>query len=112
MLETYELAKKSKKIGKQQTKVQELVIATFARDLEEAHEYESLLKNNDIITAIKEQDDPAGNGEKTYAVMVPEENLDETLVVIESQDAYDDYYDFAMDNEGDDFDDDYFDDEI
>jgi len=106
------MARKSKKTDKQPTKVKELVVATFARDLEEAHEYESLLKNNDIITTIKEQDDPSGNGEKAYAVMVPEENLDEALVVIESQDAYDEFYDFTLDSEGDEFEDDYFDDEI
>ena len=106
------MARKSKKTDKQQTKVKELVVATFARDLEEAHEYESLLKNNDIITTIKEQEDPSGNGEKAYAVMVPEENLDEALVVIESQDAYDEFYDFTLDSEGDEFEDDYFEDEI
>ena len=106
------MARKSKKTDKQPTKVKELVVATFARDLEEAHEYESLLKNNDIITTLKEQDDPSGNGEKAYAVMVPEENLDEALVVIESQDAYDEFYDFTLDSEGDEFEDDYFDDEI
>ncbi|MHC4132142.1 MAG: putative signal transducing protein [Planctomycetota bacterium] len=106
------MARKSKKTDKQPTKVKELVVATFSRDLEEAHEYESLLKNNDIITTIKEQDDPSGNGEKAYAVMVPEENLDEALVVIESQDAYDEFYDFTLDSEGNEFEDDYFDDEI
>ncbi|MHC4186854.1 MAG: putative signal transducing protein [Planctomycetota bacterium] len=106
------MARKSKKTDKQQINVKELVVATFARDLEEAHEYESLLKNNDIITTIKEQDDPSGNGEKAYAVMVPEENLDEALVVIESQDAYDEFYDFTLDSEGDEFEDDYFDEDI
>ncbi|MHC4264947.1 MAG: putative signal transducing protein [Planctomycetota bacterium] len=106
------MARKSKKAEKQQTKVQELVVATFARDLEEAHEYESLLKNNDIPTAIKEQNNPSGNGEKAFAVMVPEENLDEALVVIESQDAYDEFYDFTLDSEGDEFEDDYLDDVI
>jgi hypothetical protein len=106
------MARKSKKTNKQQIKVQELVVATFARDLEEAQEYESLLKNNDITTTVREQDDPSGNGERVFAVMVPEDNLDEALVVIESQDAYDDFYDFALDNEGDEFEDDYFDDEI
>jgi len=40
------MARKSKKTDKQPIKVKELVVATFARDLEEAQEYESLLKNN------------------------------------------------------------------
>jgi hypothetical protein len=102
------MVRKSRKTDKEQIKVKELVVATFARDLEEAHEYESLLKNNDITTTIKEQNDPSGNGEKAFAVMVPEESLDEALVVIESQNAYDDFYDYALDNEGDEFEDDYF----
>ena len=33
--------------------------------------------------------------------MVPEECLDEAHVVIESQDAYDDFYDFALEDESD-----------
>jgi hypothetical protein len=43
--------------------------------------------------------------------MVPEEFLDEAHVVIESQDAYDDFYDFSLDDEedsSDDFDPDVF----
>ena len=45
--------------------------------------------------------------------MVPEDFLDEAHVVIESQDAYDDFYDFAMEDEDDlDFDADLLDDEL
>jgi len=106
------MPRKSKKSDKENVKVKELVVATFARDLEEAQEYESLLKNNDITVTIKEQTDPSGNGEKGYAVMVPEEHLDEAIVVIESQDAYDDFYDYALKDDEDDFDDHYFNDEF
>ena len=44
--------------------------------------------------------------------MVPEEYIDEAHVVIESQQAYDDFYDFALEEENEeDFDEDFFDDE-
>jgi hypothetical protein len=45
--------------------------------------------------------------------MVSEEFLDEAHVVIESQHAYDDFYDFAMEEDDEaDFDDDFFDDDF
>jgi hypothetical protein len=66
--------------------------------MDQAKEYESLLKVNDIPTIIKEQIDPSMSG-KGIALMVPEDCLDEAHVVIESQDAYDDFYDFALDDE-------------
>ena len=34
-------------------------------------------------------------------MLVPEESVDEAHVVIESQDAYDDFYDFALDEQDD-----------
>jgi hypothetical protein len=43
--------------------------------------------------------------------MVPEDFLDEAHVVIESQDAYDDFYDFTLEEENEeDFDTDIFED--
>jgi hypothetical protein len=45
--------------------------------------------------------------------MVPEEFLDEAHVVIESQDAYDDFYDLALeDTDANEFDSDIFDEEF
>jgi len=45
--------------------------------------------------------------------MVPEEYLDEAHVVIESQQAYDDFYDFALDDETDgEFDSELFEDDF
>ena len=47
------------------------------------------------------------------AIMVPEDSLDEAHVVIESQDAYDDFYYYTLEGEDDvDFDPDYCDDEF
>ncbi|MFB0525302.1 MAG: hypothetical protein ACETVZ_07150, partial [Phycisphaerae bacterium] len=61
-------------------------------------EYETLLRVNDIPAVIREQVDPSVSS-KGIAVMVPEDFLDEAHVVIESQDAYDDFYDFALEDE-------------
>ncbi len=107
------MTKRSKKNQKSQTKLQDFVVVTFIDDLEQAKEYESLLKTNDIPAVINEQSEPSG-GTNGIAVMVPEDFLDEAHVVIESQDAYDDFYDFALeeDEADDDFDSDLFEDEF
>jgi len=106
------MTKRSKKTQKGQAKLQEIVVVAFAEDMEQAKDYETLLKNNDIPAIIKEQHEQSADP-KSIAVMVPEEFLDEAHVVIESQDAYDDFYDFALEDENDgEFDSDLFDDEF
>ena len=94
--------------GRSQAKVKDMVVVTYADDTDQAREYETLLRLNDIPAVIKESLSPdVASG---IAVMVPEEFLDEAHVVIESQDAYDDFYDLALDEEDDaDFDADVFD---
>jgi hypothetical protein len=97
--------------GKGQGKVKEYVVVAFVDDMDQAREYETLLRLNDIPAVIKEQLDPTDDG-KAVAIMVPEDFLDEAHVVIESQDAYDDFCDYAMDADEDiDFDADLLDDE-
>jgi len=86
--------------NKGNTRVQEYVAVAFVDDLEQAREYETLLRLNDIPAVIKEQLD-GGLDAKAVALMVPEDYLDEAHVVIESQDAYDDLCDYAMDDEDD-----------
>lgn len=106
------MAKRYKKNQKSQTKLQDFVVVTFVDDLEQAREYETLLKTNDIPAVISEQHEQTGPN-KGIAVMVPEDFLDEAHVVIESQNAYDDFYDFALEDESDeDFDSDLFEDEF
>ena len=106
------MAKPRKKTQKSQAKLQELAIVAFAEDLEQARDYETLLKNNDIPVIIKQQDEQSASG-KDIAVMVPEDFLDEAHVIIESQNAYDDFYDFALEDEDEDeFDSDLFEDEF
>ena len=81
-----------------QAKLKDLVVLTFVEDTDQAREYETLLKVNDIPAVIREQIDPSGDA-KGVALMVPEEYLDEAHVVIESQDAYDDFYDMTLDDD-------------
>lgn len=102
------MARRTGKKKDTQSKLQDLVAVTITNDLEEAKDHEALLKNSDIPAVIKEQADS-----RDFAVMVPEENIDEAHVVIESQEAYDDFYDFALENEEeDDFGDDIFEEEF
>ncbi len=107
------MAKRYKKNRKSQTELQDFVVVTFIDDLEQAKEYESLLKTNDIPAVINEQNEQS-DGTKGIALMVPEDFLDEAHVVIESHNAYDDFYDFALeeDETDDDFDSDLFEDEF
>lgn len=94
------MTKRSRKDHKAQAnKLQGYVVVTFAEDLDQARDFESLLKVNDVPVIVEEQKDQLGNSE--IAVMVPEEFLDEAHVIIESQDAYDDFYDFAVEDEDD-----------
>lgn len=94
------MVKRSPRSQKGQARVQELVVVAFADDMEQAQDYETLLKNNDIPAIIREQRDDSSDKERV-AVLVPEEFVDEAHVVIESQDAYDDFYDFALDEQED-----------
>lgn len=106
------MPKRSKKSRDAQAKLQGYVVVTFADDMDQASDYESLLKASDIPVEVAEQADQMGNRE--IAVMVPDEFLDEAHVIIESQDAYDDFYDLALDDDEDedDFDSDIFDDDF
>lgn len=108
------MAKRSKKNQKSQAKLKDFVVVTFAEDLEQAREYETLLRVNDISAIVREQFDQS-SGARSVAVMVPEDCLDEAHVVIESQDAYDDFYDFALEDENEtevDFDSSFLEDDL
>jgi len=102
------MAKRSKKGHISQAKLQGYVVVTFAEDLKQAREYKTLLEVNDVAAIISEQQEKSLDS-KEIAVMVPEDCLDEAHVIIESQHAYDDFYDVAVeDEENSDFDDDLF----
>ena len=75
-----------------------IVISTETAEL--ASNYEQLLKRNDIPTMTKEISNP-DQINHNHAVIVPEEYIDEAYVIIESQEDYDDFYDFALEIEDD-----------
>jgi len=102
------MAKRTKKKTKVGQKVQDFVAVALARDETEAKEYEALLASDDIPVTIKRQIDSDTDG---FAVMVPEEFVDEAYVIIESQDAYDDFYDLGIEDDPD-LDPDVFDDDF
>jgi hypothetical protein len=107
------MVKRSKKTQKAQSKLQGFAVVVLTKDLEQAREYETLLKVNDIPAIITEQEEQS-IGDNDIAVMVPEEYLDEAHVIIESQDAYDDFYDFTSEEDEDisDIDGPFFEDEF
>jgi len=94
------MAKRPQKTQKSRTKLRDLVVVTFAGDMDEAKNYETLLKGNDIPAVVREQNIEESQDDKSIAVMVPEDYLDEAHVIIESQDAYDDFYDLAIEDDG------------
>jgi hypothetical protein len=107
------MAKRSGKNQKSRTNTSELVVVAFTQDIDQAKEYEILLHNNDIPVTLKKQKEQSDSTDG-IAVLVPEECLDEAHVIIESQGAYDDFYDFALEDEENenqvDYDDDLIDD--
>jgi hypothetical protein len=105
------MARRAKKKTQVAQKTREYVAVAFARDETEAKEYQALLAGDNIPVTIQPQAD-SDNGTGGYSVMVPEEFVDEAYVIIESQDAYDDFYDLAIDEEDSDFDGDVFDDDF
>lgn len=89
--------KRSRKNQKTQTNLKELVVIFTADSNEDAKECEALLKNNYIPALVKKQQDELTET-KRFVVMVPEDMADEAIVVIESQDSYDDFYDSGVDD--------------
>jgi len=89
------MAKRSKKPQKSEANLEGYVVVAFAEDMDQAKEYKSLLETSDIPAMIREQSEHM-IGSPEIAVMVSEEYLDEAHVVIESQHAYDDFYDLSL----------------
>ena len=83
-----------------------LETVAHAESVQQAREYENLLKVNDIPVFIKEHSDDNQDG---IAVMVPEPFFDEALVIIESEKGYNDFY-YINDDDDDSADDDFLDD--
>jgi len=118
------MQKRSKKTQKTQTKTQtksqtktltkahDYVAVILAEAMEQAQECQIMLKSNDIPAIIKDHQDKLMDT-TGFAVMVPENFADEAQVIIESMDIYDDFGDFALEDEDTDgFDGDLYDEEV
>ena len=107
------MARRVKKPDKTDGKTKTIPYVTVAmvRDEDEAKEYQALLASNNIPVTIKEHD---GSEESTegFEVLVPEDCLDEAFVVIESSEAYEDFYDLTMEEDQEEFNDDLFDEDF
>jgi hypothetical protein len=84
------MTKRTRKSGKTQSGTKELVVVATANSMDEAKDYEAILRNNKIKAVIKQQQDEFTE-DKRYVVMVQEDLADEANVIIESQNSYDDY---------------------
>jgi len=80
------------------TKPKEYAVAVYAQDMEEAEEYQSMLRSNDIPAYIQQ----GGHSEERIPVLVPEDYADEADVIIEAEKTYDDFYDLAAEAEDED----------
>ena len=99
------------------TPLKEFVTVAFAEDMELAKQYKKLLNEDEIPVAIKAPT-AAESSEHLpgIAVMVPEDNLDEAHLLIESQGSYGDFYEMVFhenenENENEEMGDEFYDDE-
>ncbi len=107
------MANHRKKKETRQNSLKEFVTVAFAEDMELAKQYKKLLNEDEIPVAIKAPT-AADSSEHLpgIAVMVPEDNLDEAHLLIESQGSYGDFYEMVFrENENEDMDDEFYDDE-
>jgi hypothetical protein len=105
------MVRRSKKTQKSQASLDGYVVIAFAEDIEQAMEYKTLLDSNDVPTMVREQAEQSETSQE-IAVMVPEEYIDEAHVIIESQQAYDDFCDFTLGDDSEtDLDDDLYEEE-
>jgi hypothetical protein len=84
------MPKRTRKSSKAQSSAKELVVVASANSIDEARDYETLLRNNGIKAVMKKQQDEFTE-DLRYVVMVQEDLADEANVIIESQNSYDDY---------------------
>ena len=105
------MPKRTRKNSKSQTSIKDYFVVATAISMDEAKDYETLLRNNGIKAVVKKQQDEFTEAQR-YVIMVQEELADKANVIIESQNSYDDYdQDFDSDDiseddlEGDVFDD-------
>ena len=92
------MAKQRKKSQQSSTSLHEFVTVAFAEDMELAKQYKKILNESDIPVIIRNTSEPTHA--PGIAVMVPEDDLDEAHILIESQSSHESFYDLEL---GDDF---------
>jgi hypothetical protein len=94
------MAKHQKEKQSSAINVRDFVTVFLTEDIEQARQSRELLRNNEIPAVIKKN--TSGDlSNNPYAIMVPEDFIDEAHVLIESQNAYDDFYDLAFEEDSD-----------
>jgi len=92
------MAKFNKKNEEPKAEPYYLTAVTYMEDWDQAKDCEAMLKANDIPASLLEQNPPMER-EQNIAVMVPRDFLEEARVVIESENAEDDFYDLLFNDE-------------
>ena len=90
----------NRKSKKRSGVVKEYVTVAFAEDLDLARQYEKLLAEHEIPAVVKSQSRLHEEDAPGIAVMVPEEFLDEAYVLISEEASYDDFFDAAFGQQG------------
>jgi hypothetical protein len=78
-------------------KTQGFQMCAFSEDLEEVKEFRVLLRENNISSLIKRK--TLSGNVPGYAVFVPEDDVDEAQVILESHSAFSDFYELAFEDE-------------
>lgn len=78
-------------------KDREFATVTVMEEWDQANQIQDLLKDHQIPVQIRRQE--GFGGEPCWAVLVPEEYLDEAHVIVESQSSYEDLYEMDGDED-------------
>jgi hypothetical protein len=78
-------------------KTQGYQMCAFTEDLEEAKEFRVLLRENNISSLLKRK--TLSGDIPGFAVFVPEDDIDEAQVILESHSAYSDFYELALEDD-------------
>ena len=92
------MAKYNKKNNETKSEPYCLTVVTYMEEWEQAKDCEAMLIASEIPVSLLEQESPT-EGTKRIAVMVPKDFLEEACVVIESENAEDEFYSLMCDDD-------------
>jgi len=91
------MAEHSQNSTQTQHNFEDPAVVAYTNEHQQAEEWEELLKSNEIPAMVRENySDPS---EGRFAVMVPEDYLDEANAIINSQQSYEDFYELINEND-------------